>query len=264
MRITKHIAFFYLEDRIPYINRILTETEKYKIPADVFIHTNSATLTPDTFISYTNGVVRVIYHDLSNTNPHFLTWNCRDLMLEQKDEYDIFMYLEDDILVPANAIDYWIKYSELLIPQNYNAGFLRIETNACNREFITDLNWVKFDTLSKIGDEIFCINNKGPYCAFWIYDQKEFGRFVESDMYKYHRHGCEIRESAGFGLHGLTMNWYKNTVIPVSLCDGEIASYKLNENCKIYHMSNNYVTNDHSGFANIPFDAPFVDNITWA
>ena len=258
MKIAVHISFFYLEQRISYINRILLETAKYREYTDVFIHTNSATLTPDAFMPYINGIIHIVYHDLSDTHPYYLTWKCRGLMFEQRDEYDVFMYLEDDVLVPANAIEYWIKYNPLLVPINYNLGFLRIETdeaNGCNKEYITDLHGDRFDHLLEIGDATFCVNNKNPFCAFWIYSREEFGRFIGSDIYRFCNNPdrYDIRELSAVGFHGEKMGRYINTVIP-------IIQSKLCEGCKIYHMSNNYITNHHSSFATIPFDDAIISN----
>ena len=79
------------------------------------------------FNKYTNGILNIIYHDLTNINPFYLTWKCRDLLKQQKDDYDIFMYIEDDILVPCNAIKYWLKYNKDLIDIQYNLGFIKVE-----------------------------------------------------------------------------------------------------------------------------------------
>lgn len=45
MRITKHITFYFREDRFEYINRIICETNAYEYPADIFIHTNERTVS---------------------------------------------------------------------------------------------------------------------------------------------------------------------------------------------------------------------------
>ena len=57
----------------------------------------------------------------------------------------------------------------------------------------------------------------------------------------------DIREQSAIGLHGSGTNWYKNTLIPIS-------NNKLIEDCKIYHMPNNYVLNKNTPFATIKFD----------
>ena len=160
MQITKHITFFYLENRIIYINRIIDETNKYEYTTDIYIHTNNKDLEESIFNKYTNGFIKIIYHDLSDIDPHYLAWKCRELIQKQKNEYDIFMYIEDDILVPYKAIKYWLEYNEKLIEINYNVGFVRIEVEN-NIEYITDfLYGTKLDNIINLNGKNYCINNK--------------------------------------------------------------------------------------------------------
>ena len=146
MKITKHISFYFLNERIIYINKMIDETNKYEHTTDIFIHTNNKDLEESSFVKYINGNIKIIYHDLSNIDPFYLTWKCRDLLQQQKNEYDIFIYVEDDILIPYRAIKYWLKYNEKLIEMNYNVGFVRIEVEN-EIEYITDLFGEGFNSI---------------------------------------------------------------------------------------------------------------------
>jgi len=232
LKTTKHISFYFSEDRIKYINNIIEETNKYDYKTDIFIHTNID--LQNIFNEYTNGNITIIYHDLTNIHPFYLTWKCRELLQQQRNDYDIFMYIEDDILVPNKAIQYWLKYNKKLIEMNYNLGFVRIEIEN-NIEYITDI-CEKFDTII----DGYCVNNNKPYCAFWIYNKNEFGKFVDSKYYDINNiTGYDVRERSAIGLHGLWTDWYKSTLIP-------IVDNKLIESCKIYHMSNNYASDKNT------------------
>ena len=246
MKITKHISFFYIEDRIKYINSIIDETNKYPYITDIFLHTNKEDLQLDSFNKYNNGIFNIVYHDLSEIHPHKLTWQCRDLLKKQKDDYDIFMYIEDDILVPCAAINYWMKYNKKLIENKYNLGFVRIETNNKNQEFMTDVIRKNNKTI-ELDDEKYVIN-AFPYCAFWIYNKDEFNKYVESKFYDLNTIASKfyIREKSAIGLHSPEWGWYKSTIIP-------ILDKKLINDCRIYHLPNNYV-NIKSVFASIPFE----------
>jgi hypothetical protein len=253
MKITKHISFFYLENRLLYINKIIDETNKYDYITDIYIHTNNKDLTEDSFNKYTNGCIKIIYHDLLNIHPYYLTWKCRELLKQQKNDYDIFMYIEDDILVPFKAIKYWLKYNTKLIEMNYNLGFVRIEVKN-NIEYITDLYGDQFDTIINLDNNKYCVNNKNPYCAFWIYNKNEFDKFINSKYYDINNIPIyDIREKSAIGLHGNGTKWYKNTLIP-------IINNKLIEDCKIYHMPNNYVVNNGTRFATIKFNEAIINN----
>jgi hypothetical protein len=247
MKITKHISFYFSTDRIIYINNIIDETNKYEYTTDIFIHTNNIDLQESIFNNYTNGCITIIYHDLSNIHPFYLTWKCRELLKQQKNEYDVFIYIEDDILIPYKAIKYWLEYNEKIIEMNYNLGFVRIEVEN-NIEYITDLYGKKFDTVINLDKNTYCVNNNNPYCAFWIYNKNEFDKFVNSKYYNIQNiRGYGIREQSAIGLHGLHTDWYKSTLIP-------IINNKLIECCKIYHMPNNYVLDKNTMFATIQFD----------
>jgi hypothetical protein len=254
MKITKHISFYFLENRIIYINNIIDETNTYEYTTDIFIHTNFIDLKKEMFHNYTNGDIQIIYHDLSNMNPFYLTWKCRELLQQQRNDYDIFIYIEDDILVPHKAIKYWLEYNEKLIEMNYNLGFVRIEV-ANNIEYITDLDTGKFDTILNVNEQKYCVNNKQPYCAFWIYNKNEFNKFVNSKYYDCNNiTGFNIREQSAIGLHGLSTPWYKNTLIP-------IVNNKLIDDCRIYHMPNNYVLDNCTNFATIKFDEAIENGV---
>ena len=247
MIITKHITFYYIQDRIVYINNIIDETNKYECTTDIYIHTDNKDLREDVFHHYTNGRFKIIHHDLSNIHPYYLTWKCRELLQEQKHDYDVFMYIEDDILVPYKAIIYWLEYNEKLIKMNYNLGFVRIETQN-DIEYITDLSKKKFDTVIYLDDKRYCVNNKNVFCGFWIYNKNEFNKFVNSTYYDLHNiTNYGIREKSAVGLHGEGIGWYKNTLIP-------IIDNKLIDGCRIYHMPNNYVVNKRTRFATIRFN----------
>jgi len=248
LRITKHITFFYIENRIQYINNIINETNTYENRTDIYIHTNNKELTERAFTNYTNGSLNIIYHDLSNEHPYYLTWKCRDLLKAQRNDYDIFMYIEDDILVPYKAIQYWLRYNEKVIEHGYNLGFVRIELGKDSIEYITDLLGEHLDTVITLDNDEYCVNNKNTYCGFWIYNKNEFNRFASSKFYDPSTiSGYDIREQSAIGLHGKSNDWYKNTVIP-------IINNKLIEDCKIYHMPNTYVNDSNSLFATIPFN----------
>jgi hypothetical protein len=247
MNIAIHISFFYIEERFIYLNRIIEETNIYDDKADIFIHTNKI-FEASVLKKYTNGTINIVYHDLMNEHPYYLTWKCRKLMYEQRNKYDVFMYIEDDILVPSVAIHYWKTYNQPLINRGYNLGFLRIETKD-NQEYITDFYpTTKFNKTIIIDNIKYCINDINPYCAFWIYNKEEFNRFVESEYYNINNiMGYQTREQSSIGLHGLQTNWYKGTLIPI--IDNNII-----KTCKIYHLPNNYANDITTQFGKLKFE----------
>jgi len=178
-------------------------------------------------------------------------------MKSQKDQYDIFIYTEDDILIPTTAIKYWLDNKDDLLKQNLNLGFLRIEVDSVKEEFATDLTnehcvSAQLTKLCKINDKVYAINHLNPYTAFWIYDKSELNRFIDSKWWdSTNIKGYYPREAVAIGLHFMhdTENkWYNHTVIPLT------EDLKLVNACKVYHLPNNYVNDPHCYFGTIRFD----------
>jgi len=241
MRAAKHIAFFFKTERIPYINRILEEVANYPFDTDVFLHVNCP-VSSELFRQNTKGTLNIVVHDVS-ANGMLLPSMTRHLLKEQRHDYDIFMYIEDDILVPKEAIEYWLRESPLVKAYGFNLGFLRVERDAMNEEYLSDLMNehcipTQMNIIYMFSGKYYALNNINPYCAFWIYDKEEFNRFVDSRYYdpaNIPRYG--VREAVAIGLHGVsdpTMNWYKGTLIPLE-------GIRVVDGCKIYHLPNTFV-----------------------
>ena len=280
MKISKHICFFYQESRIPYISGMINEASKYPYPTDIFIHTTK--IFPLTqFTKHDTVTVHLIGHDFTDSDPFLLPWKVRDLMKTQKDAYDIFIYVEDDILIPANAIKYWEIYNKKLSPNKLNIGFVRIEVDSIGEEFISDFHNehclpAQVTSILQYKDEVYAINNINTYTAFWIYNKEEFSDFIKSPYYdlvipegrkptearearearETMIRGYHIREAAAIGLHGIRdplNQWYIHTLIP-------IVSNQLHPDSRVYHIPNTYVKDPHCFFATIRFDEAIAFN----
>jgi len=249
MKITKHITFFYSEKtkhRIIYLNKILNEVNTYAYTTDIYIHTNYL-FPSDLLVPNTNGYTTVIVHNLDKKHPFYLTWKCRELLHKQKDDYDIFIYTEDDILIPKAALTYWLENKDELIKYNFNLGFIRIEIDENKEEFMTDFNNKNkkpLDIFMNAHNKTYVLNHRNPYCAMWIYDKNEFAKFIQSDYYNISNiKGYNIREMSAVGLHGLHTDYYKGTVIP-------LVENQLDNGCRIYHLPNNYIKHNLLSFKN--------------
>jgi hypothetical protein len=243
MKISKHICFFYIEERVKYINTIIKEVNQYPHQTDLFIHCNKE-LDSNIFETNENGKLEVIVHtNFKDNNPFYLSWKPRELLKKQRYDYDAFIYIEDDILIYKDTLEYWINYKDKLTKYNLNLGFIRIEMDENNEKY-----WVNIANLSNviiIDNEKYLLNNISTYSAFWIYDQKEFNRWVDSDYWNIENiksiNQMYIREVSAIGF---TNEGYKATVMPLQ-------KNKLHGNCEVHHLTNKFHKDNTTPFGKI-------------
>tara|TARA_B100001175_G_C19489842_1_gene631989 strand:- start:1401 stop:2102 length:702 start_codon:yes stop_codon:yes gene_type:complete len=164
-------------------------------------------------------------------------------MKSQKNNFDIFIYCEDDILFDKKNFNYWLKHKNTCLKNNYNLGFLRFEINKKDKNFYsTDQveQSSKYLNLSKKKYLVLANSN----CSFWIYDKKEFNNFIETKFYDFNWRWISIsnilliREMAAVGWHGenmngLSMSRYLATIVPFK-------NDKVDKGSLIRHLSDNY------------------------
>lgn len=254
-RITKHICFFYRFERIKFLKKVIEETDKYPYKTDIFIHTNDFKFDLKILnCIYNNGSINFIYHDLSGKDPFLLSHKCRDLLKEQKDNYDIFMYSEDDILVTKENIEYWFKYYFDISEKQSNLGFLRVE-NYKNEDYVCDLICELYKVRS-VGNFRCVINHLVPYCAFWIYDKKMFNYWISNaDWYnpaKIPRYG--VREKSAIGMCGIVPSIFRFTYIPITEQNQPVLGSKVIHLDPRFAMVEKYPSGQLCKFAKIPFN----------
>tara|TARA_B100001564_G_scaffold355949_1_gene369188 strand:+ start:556 stop:1365 length:810 start_codon:yes stop_codon:yes gene_type:complete len=250
MKIAKHICFHYQEDRIPYLNQLIDAASLYEDDVDVFIHThNNKKWLSEKIHKHDNLSIEIIEHNMKE-HAYFLTWKPRKLMREQikEDNYDTYMYVEDDILVSNSNIKYWKKNFVNLYQQKINLGFIRTEIKE-GKEFWTDSCGSNHHAMLKENNmlDIGIID----YCAFWIYSKELTARMLEIVKKPIKVNYC--REKAAFGANlfvsmpgtfgkELTEIVFNKTIIPLE--DG-----KLPKDCQVYHLPNNYISTSYCNLA---------------
>ena len=70
---------------------------------ELFIHSNKKLKSHSKRIKF-------IPHSFKKSHPFKLTWYCRNLMESQKDDYDIFIYCEDDLLFTNSVLPYILMF----------------------------------------------------------------------------------------------------------------------------------------------------------
>jgi hypothetical protein len=274
MDIAAHITFFYNEDRIRYLDKLLSNLEvigqdhqvhvylyinKYLVP-NIRRGRVNVELIVTPYLDWR--ILRKFYRYLpwtmrQHVDPFYLTWKHRRVVLETLDRYDLQIYLEDDIDFTERSFQYWLDYKGICKRNGYIPGFIRVEFDErTNRRFCTDFepSWVP-DTLVEVDGLPFAIS--GQYYGLWIYEKEELKRFAQSGKWHLEGGGDNIRERAALGLHGVKHNMYKANIVPVEQAGENL--YVICEECSVHHMPNNYI--GHPRFCTLEFPPRIISEI---
>ena len=221
--------------RFDYLKENIANLKTLSIENDIFVHTHNE------FLDDKNLDARIIKHQIndSDLNKGYLTWKCRSLMEEQKNDYKYFSYLEHDIKFSEVNLQYWLKYQDRLAKKNYHLGFLIYERNNLDNQNYSIHIVRKLNKYLNIEGKKFVINDLENYCCFWIYNKSQFHKFLASKWWSFKkrahnfRHNYGVTERSSIGFHSFNMNYFKATLIP------EIDN-QPDPNCFIEHMTNNY------------------------
>ncbi len=221
--------------RFDYLKENIENLKSLSIKNDIFVHTHNE------FLDDKKLDARIIKHQINDNDldKGFLTWKCRSLMEEQKNDYEYFSYLEHDIKFSELNLQYWLKYQNQLDKKNYHLGFLIYERNNSDNQNYSIHIVRKLNKYLNIEGKKFVINDLENYCCFWIYNKDQFHKFLRSKWWSFKkrahnfRHNYGITERSSIGFHSFNMNYFKATLIP------EIDN-QPDPNCFIEHMTNNY------------------------
>ena len=221
--------------RFDYLKENIENLKTLSIKKDIFVHTHNE------FLDDKKLDARIIKHQINDNDldKGYLTWKCRSLMEEQKNDYEYFCYLEHDIKFSEDNLKYWLKYQDQLDKKNYHLGFLIYEKNNSDNKNYSIHIVRKLNKYLNIDGKKFVINDLENYCCFWIYNKDQFHKFLKSKWWSFKkrahnfRHNYGITERSSIGFHSLNMNYFKATLLP------EIDN-QPDPNCFIEHMTNNY------------------------
>ena len=218
------IAFHVVPEREKYVLSLIKRFSTYSLKGiDIIVDTN----VPFHFEGATNCVHNNLQH------PWHLTWMHRKHFKEQIDNYDWFMYVEDDMDVPFDAFEEYVDNFAYLWKLKYVPSFVRLE-EFNGKYYVTDV------TSSQANQPIINISGKEyisltqPYHAFWIMPQKEL---KETMTKSFVRTELSRENAASYPM------WELKRTPLVRIENGKISPLSYS-----YHLANNYAP-----FPNTPF-----------
>lgn len=218
------IAFHYNHpsDRIDYILEVIRNYQNNYNSFDIIIDTNSK------YIEHTLRIenVKVALHE-NLQHPFHLTWMHRKHIKDNIDNYDNFMYVEDDMLVPYENYLNYLENFKLLWPRAV-PSFVRIEENN-GEQFISDVPKQQQLHIHHInGKQFHSFTFPYSYHAFWIMPAKELKETMNNEF---------VQLSDGREFAASHVAWGLNKMPMVELENGQIS-----KKCYSYHLPNNYAT----------------------
>jgi SAM-dependent methyltransferase len=164
MRILAAIANYGTGNR-QYLDRLIAEYHSMPWDVDVVVISNiPKTISPRV-------EVRV---GLPDKDPWSLPFAHRSLFAERRNDYDLFIYSEDDTLVRTANIEAYIEASRILRP-NEIPGFMRTETDTDGKTYVSSMHgyyrWVPAELIAR-GSELFApFTNDHAACYFITREQ---------------------------------------------------------------------------------------------
>ena len=224
MKILVSIATYGTKN-VEYLNRVIDEYASFsKYDVDIVVHgTVPLTRSDIEFVKYENPKNTVFLH--------------RNEFIAKQNDYDFFLFTEDDMLIPESTVDTYIEYDKNL-PQNYSLGFLRYETTPENTKYLIDLwlninsyNFIKDENIKIANEKFFCVTN--PHQACYIVSKSKLKYIIENSNY--------LIDGTDVGLEtassGIFTDWYLGTgvlnkVIP--------QKREVIKKCLIQHLPGNH------------------------
>jgi hypothetical protein len=263
------ISAHYAPSRLPYLCAVLDAIADWPVTrADIVLLTNdSAIMTEDTMLDWISAFSQqnwTLSHILCDrlTHPFHLTWEHKLLIKNwlntTEDDHELFIYIEDDIVIRKNNISYFLNNLDLLRQFSLIPSFLRYEETPLGKLLvdIVEPQLIYRYRRIRIHDTIF-LNPVNPYWAGFILDKVLAREYVETDSFDRDRSATvvkwDVRERAAMGLawENPPQGFRSRFVVPI------VAGQPLDD-CLIWHCAQNYSVNSDSKLATLPLEQAFV------
>ena len=239
----------YGDKNFEYLNKVIDEYKTYK-NYDLTINVHGTTPLPRSDINF-----------IGHVDPPNTVFFHRQEFADERNNYDLFLFSEDDMLIKEEAVDTYVKYTSTL-PVDYCLGFLRYETRPVSAPddknlYIIDL-WPgvthrimyrpipeifglpgniagpSFITVRKVdvnGNSYFVPRNPHQASSILTPDRLEYA-IQHSDFLKVWEGGKLGGEAGGSGIF---RNWDHASGVISKVCTRNLEDLKK---CLIHHMPN--------------------------
>lgn len=241
------VTFFYVESRLTYLRRISRHFSSLADIVEIYLVTNARDAErkrkiSDIFSNYDLTCRIVVPHLLGH--PYLLTWTHLEVFRQIFNDTSIshFMYVEDDTLVRAENVNYWMEGREVLRNSGFYPSFFRYELRndegpAYSSDCTGPADGRALPYVAQSSDYCF-VNLPWPYQGMYLMDREMMLEHLSGESSSPDFGRWLIREKAAQGLT------FKN--VPEGFWSRNLVGYRLDkgrldEFCLVHHTPNSYV-----------------------
>lgn len=140
-----------------YLEKALAEYQKLRMPARVVVLSNEMKSVPGA----------EVIAGLPSSNPYSLPFAHRKLFAERANDYDLFIYSEDDMLITGKHIEAFLSAQSKLAADEL-PGFIRSEVSPDGGKYITSINhhfrWLPGSVVNRGGELFAEFSNQHSGC----------------------------------------------------------------------------------------------------
>jgi 2-polyprenyl-3-methyl-5-hydroxy-6-metoxy-1,4-benzoquinol methylase len=155
-----------------YLSRLIDEYRSMPYSTDIIVLSNvPKDLGPD---------IRVVV-GLPSDDPRSLPFGHKQVFVDRINDYDLFMYSEDDILITHKSVEAFLRVAAVL-PDNEAAGFLRFENGKDGNVFYPDVHgthhWEARSVRSRADYRFAFFSNEHAGC--YLLTRQQLQRAIQS------------------------------------------------------------------------------------
>jgi hypothetical protein len=163
-------------------------------------------------------------------------------------EFDYFLYAEDDMLVPEDAVALFTERSAELWPLGWLVGFLRVEEDGTGQPSNPDTSILRpgkpeagLSSMYVAGGRLYAALSN-PYGAVWALSREQLDSFVgdPSGVYATGAMAFDIRARMSWGYlmaHQSDGSWIPRALLPAGRDGG------VDTRARVFHLPSNYCGN---------------------
>jgi len=265
MQLYTVIAFHYVENRLQYLEQTLSSL--IDINTD---HTKIVIQTNDVTDKQFKKMKMLSSHQPKNVeieiepvrdlkDPFMLTWAHKCRMLDFKEStYTHFAYLEDDMVLTQDLVDYWVNTRAVFKKRNLNfiPGFFRVEYKD-GRAYSVDIKQsYHLNNVKKIVLDRAYVSIPEQYQGCFLMDRELVEEHINSKSFS--SKTCirilnaenDTRERANFG------NAFEN--VPEGFQHRMLIPLDIFVECWIHHCADTYVNMPNTLHGKIPAERIFI------